>query len=94
MKRAIRWVLSKLAGTPIAATTVFGRIIWWKRPEEIAAEHGQEALDKLVRHEQYHAELQRREGIRYYPKYLWRLLTHGYRNHPEEIEARKVSGQE
>ena len=45
--------------------------------------------DKLVRHEQAHwAQYVRMGAVKFYAKYLWLLVRHGYQNHPMEIEAR------
>lgn len=49
------------------------------------------ASDRLIRHEQCHwAQYQRMGAVRFYAKYIWLLLRHGYQNHPMEKEAREA----
>ncbi len=43
----------------------------------------------LFRHELQHCyQIQERGVVRFYARYLWLALKHGYRNHPDEVEAR------
>jgi len=42
----------------------------------------------LFRHELQHCyQIKERGIVRFYVRYLWLLLRHGYRNHPDEAEA-------
>lgn len=46
------------------------------------------ALVRLYRHELQHCYQIKREGVfKFYVKYLWMLLTNGYKDHPYELEA-------
>lgn len=43
----------------------------------------------LFRHELQHCyQIQERGVVRFYVRHLWLLMKHGYRNHPDEVEAR------
>jgi hypothetical protein len=47
--------------------------------------------ERLVRHEQAHADQIAQYGvIGFYARYLWFTLRHGYRNNPLEVSARKA----
>jgi hypothetical protein len=47
--------------------------------------------ERLVRHEQAHADQIAQYGvIGFYARYLWFTLRHGYRNNPLEEKARKA----
>lgn len=44
---------------------------------------------RLIRHEAVHWGQAERMGlVKFYTRYLWLLICHGYKNHPMEIEAR------
>lgn len=50
---------------------------------------------ETVKHEWAHvAQIERYGFFGVIVRYLWLLARHGYRNHPHEIEARRVAGQE
>ncbi|HYE59071.1 MAG TPA: hypothetical protein VD948_11225 [Rhodothermales bacterium] len=98
MKRALSWLLTKLAGTQIDAFTVFGRTVWLTPAHKIIerfdnAEDALRGLRQLTRHEAKHVEQQKREPILFYPKYLWQLIRHGYQNAPYEREATEAEGE-
>lgn len=45
--------------------------------------------ERLIRHEQAHWRQAQQLGIvKFYVKYLWLSLRHGYRDNPMEVEAR------
>ena len=47
--------------------------------------------EQLIRHEQAHwAQYERMGAIRFYARYIWLSIRHGYWNNPMEIEARKA----
>ena len=46
---------------------------------------------RLTKHEQAHwAQYERMGFIKFYARYLWLTLRHGYRQNPMEIEAREA----
>lgn len=46
-----------------------------------------------VRHEWAHVQQARRLGVaRFWTRYLWYLMTRGYRNHPMELAAYAAEG--
>jgi len=46
---------------------------------------------RLVRHEFEHCYLVHRMGVlKFYSRYIWLLIKHGYRNHPDEKEAYRI----
>lgn len=46
----------------------------------------------IADHEQVHWEQYQRLGaLRYYGRYLWQSMTHGYNDNPMEVEAREKS---
>lgn len=50
--------------------------------------------DWLFRHEMEHIYQVEREGwLRFYIKYLWYSMRHGYQNNPYEIQARQAQEQ-
>ena len=52
------------------------------------------ALVKLYRHELQHCyQIQRMGVIKFYIRYLWLTLIKGYRDHPDEIEARQYENE-
>lgn len=52
------------------------------------------ALVKLYRHELQHCyQIQRMGVIKFYIRYLWLNLIKGYRDHPDEIEARQYENE-
>ena len=42
----------------------------------------------LLLHEAVHRHQQKAEGWRFYPKYLWETIRHGYEGNAYEVEAR------
>jgi hypothetical protein len=47
--------------------------------------------ERLIKHEREHARQIEEHGvIKFYAKYLWFTLRHGYRNNPLEVSARKA----
>ncbi len=48
-----------------------------------------EVNQKWRNHENWHKHQQMKEPVLFYPKYLWFLLTRGYKNNPYEMEARE-----
>lgn len=78
-----------------------GLILWWLRMSRYKAitlpPFGIYALpehldnEPLRRHEQEHwRQYQANGAIKFYAKYLWFLLRHGYWNSPWEVAARQA----
>ena len=45
--------------------------------------------ERLRRHELVHwAQYERMGAVKFYARYIWLTLRHGYRNNPMEVEAR------
>ena len=79
--------LAKLVGKFFApheslgwAITLFG-VAYYSVPEE-------QVTDSWRDHENCHKHQQRRDGWKFYPRYLWYSIKHSYRNNPYEVEAR------
>lgn len=77
MKRALRWVLTRLQGEQPDAFTAFCHTVWF-------IDH---PSDGLIEHERVHRDQQRREGWLYYPRYAWQSIRHGHRGNRYEVEA-------
>ena len=86
--RFLRWLFRKVttwsAGAPMDAITLFCHT--WFFIDEPAV--------PLVLHEQQHRVQQRRDGWRFYPRYLKWHWKYGYDENPYEIEAEKAANEE
>lgn len=53
-----------------------------------------EVDDRLFRHEWEHVQQVYRDGwIKFYFKYIWYSIVHGYKNNPYEVMARAVQDE-
>jgi len=82
VKRAFRWLLTRLqGGQEPDGFTVMGRTIWFI----------DDPSPGLIAHEAYHRHEQRRLWyVGHAARYLYWYARHGYQNHPEEVEARRI----
>ena len=52
------------------------------------------SLVKLYRHELQHCyQIKQRGILKFYIRYVWLSLVNGYRDHPDEIEARQYENE-
>ena len=79
----IRWWL-KLTGFAGITLPPFGIYILNERIDD----------PRLLRHEEEHWRQSQELGtIKFYVRYLWFTLRHGYRNNPMEVQARKAEDE-
>lgn len=51
----------------------------------------EETTDRLFRHEMQHIyQVDKNGWLKFYIKYLWYSIRHGYQNNPYEVEAREL----
>lgn len=67
-----------------------GMVVWpfvfFRYPKQ---GHVNRPSERLVRHEFEHCYQVKRMGVlKFYSRYIWLAMKHGYRNHPDEIAAR------
>ena len=77
------WIIRRLG---MAAMTVGSTAYVARRLYLLAAKPGM----KLWNHEHVHYVQWHRHPFSFAPRYLWYLAKQGYRNHPDEVQARKA----